>query len=104
MVLDVRLQIFAVFISVCKKNFLGGSMAAKCQISKKSNQHGNRVSHAKNRRKHKFKPNLQSKKIYIPEEGRTVRVKVSTRVIRTIDKLGLKGTLKKYGLELSDIL
>ena len=78
-------------------------MARKCAISGVSRQHGNRVSHAKNRSKHVFHANIQTKRIYIPEEDRTVKVKLSTRVIRTIDKIGLKNTLKKYNRTLADL-
>jgi large subunit ribosomal protein L28 len=78
-------------------------MARRCQISGTSRQCGNRVSHAKNRTKHLFQPNLQVKRVYIPEEKRYVTLKISTRVIRTIDKFGLQATLKKYGMSLSDL-
>ncbi|NBW40204.1 50S ribosomal protein L28 [bacterium] len=84
-------------------------MARRCDISGKQGQFGHRVSHAKNRTKHLFKPNLQSRKLFIPdasapEGGKYVKVKVSTRVMRTIDKLGVRGALKKYGINVQDIL
>lgn len=105
-------------------------MARKCDISGKGGQFGNRVSHAKNRTKHLFKPNLQTRRLFVTDgalapadvtsgapaddesgdkiaakpAGRFVRVKVSTRVMRTIDKIGVRATLKKYGLELKDII
>lgn len=78
-------------------------MARKCAISGKSRQSGNRVSHAKNRSKHVFKANIQSKKIFVPEENKIVKLKVSTRMIRTIDKIGLKAALKKNGLSIADV-
>lgn len=78
-------------------------MSHRCSISGKSRQSGNRVSHAKNRRRHVFRANIQSKRIYVPEEERYVRVKVSTRMIRTIDKLGLNAALDKHGLTIADI-
>ncbi len=79
-------------------------MARRCRISGKQGQAGHRVSHAKNRTKHLFKPNLQSRKIFVPEAGKYVKVKVSTRIMRTIDKIGLPNTLKKYGMKISDLL
>lgn len=79
-------------------------MAKKCQISGKSNQFGHRVSHANNKTKHTFRPNLQTKRIFVPEEGRYVRLNVSTRVLRTIDKIGLAATLKKNGISLKDLV
>lgn len=78
-------------------------MAHRCDISGQGNQVGNRVSHAKNRRKHVFRANLQARRVYVPGESRFVKIKVSTRVIRTIDKLGLLGALKKHGLSLKDV-
>ena len=78
-------------------------MARKCKISGVSRQSGNRVSHAKNRRRHVFKANIQPKKVFIPEENRTVKLRITTRMIRTIDKIGLRKTLKKHGLTLADI-
>lgn len=82
---------------------LGNFMAHKCDISGKSRQSGHRVSHANNKSKHVFKSNLQTKKIYIPEEKRFVKVKISTRVMRTIDKIGIHQTLKKHKIKLSDL-
>ena len=79
-------------------------MGHACEFSGVSRQHGHRVSHANNKRKHVFRANLQTRRIYIPEEGRFIRVKISTRVIRTIDKIGLSGTLKKYNLSLKELL
>ena len=54
---------------------------------------GNNVSHAKNRTKRKFYPNLQTKKFFIPETGETVILKVSANALRTIDKKGIAAVL-----------
>lgn len=78
-------------------------MARRCAISGVTHQNGNRVSHANNKSHHKFESNLQSKKIYVPELGKQVRVKVSTRMLRTIDKLGLMGALKKFNVSLKEV-
>ena len=78
-------------------------MAHKCQISGTAGQFGHRVSHAKNKTKHLFMANLQTKRIYVPEEKKYVRVKVTTRVLRTIDKIGFLNTLRKYGLTIADV-
>ena len=78
-------------------------MARRCDISGVTHQNGNRVSHANNKTHHKFESNLQSKKLFVPEWGKTVRVRVSTRILRTIDKLGFSGALKKYKLTLADV-
>jgi len=54
---------------------------------------GNNVSHAKNRTKRKFYPNLQTKKFFVPETGETIILKVSTNALRTIDKKGIASVL-----------
>jgi len=64
---------------------------------------GNNVSHAHNKTRRRWLPNLQWKRIYIPELDRTVRVRLSTRALRTIDKKGLLAYLKDEGLKLKDI-
>jgi large subunit ribosomal protein L28 len=86
------------------KTFEESKMARRCTISSKSRQHGHRVSHANNRRKHVFQPNIQSKRIWIPELNRSVRLKVSTQVLRTIDKIGLNATFKSYNISLKDLI
>ena len=48
--------------------------------------------------------NLQSKKIFVPELGKSIKLKVSTKAIKTIDRYGLLPYLKKKGLSLSDIV
>jgi len=54
---------------------------------------GNNVSHAKNRTKRKFYPNLQTKKFFVPETGETIILKVSANALRTIDKKGIASVL-----------
>lgn len=78
-------------------------MARKCSISGKKPLVGNRVSHAKNRTKMVQRPNLQSKRIYVPEEDRWVRVRLSSRALRTVTKKGLLNYLKAEGLSLRDV-
>lgn len=78
-------------------------MAHKCQVSGKSRQSGHRVSHANNKRKHVFRANLQTRRVYLPSEKRFVRLKVSTRIIRTMDKIGIEATLHKYNLNIADL-
>ena len=70
-------------------------MAKVCQISGKRPRVGNNVSHAKNRTKRRFNPNLQTKKFFVPEEGKWITLKVCTSVIRTINKNGITEVLKK---------
>ncbi|MAT39745.1 MAG: 50S ribosomal protein L28 [Ectothiorhodospiraceae bacterium] len=73
-------------------------MARKCQVTGKKPLVGNNVSHANNRSKRRQLPNLQKKKIYIPEEKRYVTVRISARALKTINKNGALKTLKKAGV------
>ena len=68
-------------------------MSRICQITGKKVMVGNNVSHAKNRTKRKFYPNLQTKKFFITETGETVILKVSANALRTIDKKGIAAVL-----------
>lgn len=70
-------------------------MARVCDISGKKPMVGNNVSHANNKIKRKFLPNLHKKKFYLPEEDRWVTLKVSSSMIKTINKNGLSAVLKK---------
>lgn len=79
-------------------------MARKCKLTGKGPLSANNISHAHNKTKRFQIPNLQSKRVYVPELGRTVRIRMSTRAIRTIDKKGLMAFLKDEGLKLKDIL
>ncbi|PRY10940.1 LSU ribosomal protein L28P [Pontibacter ummariensis] len=70
-------------------------MARVCDITGKRPRVGNNVSHANNKTKRKFYPNLQKKRFYIPEEDAWVTLKVSTSALRTINKNGISAVLKK---------
>lgn len=70
-------------------------MSRVCEITGKRVQSGNNVSHANNRTRRKFYPNLQKKRFYLVEEDRWITLKVSTSAIRTINKNGLSAVLKK---------
>lgn len=70
-------------------------MSKVCDITGKKPQVGNNVSHANNKTKRRFNPNLQKKRFYIPEEDKWITLKVSTSAIRTINKNGITAVLKK---------
>ncbi len=70
-------------------------MSRVCEITGKKPEVGNNVSHAKNKTKRKFYPNLQKKRFYIPEEDKWVTLKVSTSALRTINKKGITAVLKE---------
>ncbi|MEQ9402502.1 MAG: 50S ribosomal protein L28 [Cyclobacteriaceae bacterium] len=70
-------------------------MSKVCDITGKRPQVGNNVSHANNKTKRRFNPNLHKKRFYIPEEDKWVTLKVSTSALRTINKIGIAAVLKK---------
>ena len=70
-------------------------MANICQITGKKRMSGNNVSHSRAHTKRVFKPNLQLKKFYIPEEDKWITLKVSASAIRTINKKGITACLKE---------
>jgi large subunit ribosomal protein L28 len=70
-------------------------MAKICEITGKRPQVGNNVSHAKNKTKRRFYPNLQTKRFFLAEEGMWLTLKVSTSIIRTINKKGISAVLKE---------
>lgn len=70
-------------------------MSRVCDISGKKTQVGNNVSHANNKTKRKFYPNLQKKKFYLASKKEWITLKVSTQCIRTINKKGLEAVIKE---------
>tara|TARA_Y100001960_G_C14695937_1_gene839023 strand:- start:103 stop:342 length:240 start_codon:yes stop_codon:yes gene_type:complete len=79
-------------------------MSKVCQITGKRPRVANNVSKANNKTKRRQLPNLQSKRIFVPELGKTVKLKLSVKAIKTIDKYGLLPYLNKKGLSLTDIV
>jgi large subunit ribosomal protein L28 len=64
-------------------------MSKVCQVTGKRPQSGNNVSHAKNRTRRRFLPNLQKKRFWLAAESRWVRLRVSMKGMRIIDKHGV---------------
>ncbi|MBU0656596.1 MAG: 50S ribosomal protein L28 [Gammaproteobacteria bacterium] len=64
-------------------------MSRVCQVTGKRPVTGNNVSHANNKTKRRFLPNLQSKRFWSESEGRWVKLRVSTKGMRIIDKKGI---------------
>ena len=79
-------------------------MSRTCAVTGKRPMAGNNVSHAHNKTRRVQRPNLQTKRIYVPEEDRTVRVRLSARALRSVDKLGLFPYLRSLGLTLKDVI
>jgi len=76
-------------------------MARRCQISGKQTGSGNSVSHSNRRTKRKFKVNIVTKKIFIEDENRHVKLRMSARMLKTLNTKGVKTLMKKYGQDLS---
>ena len=70
-------------------------MSRVCQVTGKRPMTGNKVSHANNKTKRRFLPNTQNHSFWVEEERRFVSLKVSTKGMRIIDKLGIKEVLER---------
>ena len=64
-------------------------MGQHCQVTGKRPMSGHRVSHANNKTKRRFFPNLHRKRYFLPEENRWITLSVSTHGMKIIDKKGL---------------
>lgn len=69
-------------------------MSRVCQVTGKGPAVGNNVSHAKNRTKRRFLPNIQNKRFWVESENRHVRLRVSAKGMRIIDKKGIDAVLE----------
>jgi len=67
-------------------------MSRVCQVTGKGPMSGNNVSHAKNRTRRRFLPNLHTHRFWVPAESRFVSLRVSSKGMRIIDKRGI-GTI-----------
>ena len=68
-------------------------MSRVCQVTGKRPQSGNNVSHAKNRTRRRFLPNLHEHRFWVATEKRFVKLRVSAHGMRIIDKLGIDDVL-----------
>jgi large subunit ribosomal protein L28 len=73
-----------------KKEF---HMARVCEVTGKGPMVGNNVSHANNKTKRRFLPNLQYRRFFVESENRWVRLRVSSAALRLIDKKGIDAVL-----------
>jgi large subunit ribosomal protein L28 len=68
-------------------------MSKICQVTGKRPMSGNNVSHAHNKTRRRFLPNLQNKRFWLEKENRFIRLRVSQKGLRIIDKHGLEKVL-----------
>lgn len=78
-------------------------MSRKCKLTGKKRLVGYSISHAHNKTKKVQLANIQWKRLFLPDQNRFIRVRVSTRALRTITRKGLVKYLKDEGLTLRDI-
>jgi len=69
-------------------------MSRVCQITGKGPMSGNTVSHANNRRRRRFLPNLHTQRFYLESERRFITLRVSMHGLRTIEKRGIEQVVK----------
>ncbi|MFK7923229.1 MAG: 50S ribosomal protein L28 [Bacteroidia bacterium] len=74
-------------------------MARVCQVTGKHTIAGNHVSKANNKVKRVFKPNIQKKRFFFPEEDRWITLKISTKGMKIINKRGLAAVVKELRAE-----
>ncbi|MEO6190999.1 MAG: 50S ribosomal protein L28 [Saprospiraceae bacterium] len=70
-------------------------MSKVCDLTGTRPMYGNKVSHSNRKTRRRFNPNLQKKTFFIPETGEWVELKITTKALRTINKLGLFDYMKK---------
>jgi large subunit ribosomal protein L28 len=70
-------------------------MSRVCQVTGKKPMAGNNVSHAHNKTRRRFLPNLQNKRIWVESEQRFVKLRISSNGLRIIDKQGIDKVLAK---------
>ena len=75
-------------------------MARKCIFTGKRPNFGNKVSHSHRKSRKKQLPNIQLRRVWWPEGERFVRLRLSTRALRTIDKKGLQAFADEAGVQL----
>ena len=68
-------------------------MARVCQVTGKGPMSGNNISHANNKTKRRFLPNLQRRRFWVETENRWVSLRLSNAALRTIDKNGIDAVL-----------
>ncbi len=70
-------------------------MSKVCDLTGTKPMYGNKVSHSNRKTRRRFNPNLQKKTFFIPETNEWVEMKITTKALRTINKLGLYDYMKK---------
>ncbi|MBZ6085431.1 50S ribosomal protein L28 [Streptomyces olivaceus] len=70
-------------------------MSAHCMLTGTHPGFGNRISHSHRRTSRRFDPNIQTKRYWLPSEGRHVRLRLSARGIKTVDTIGVEAAVAR---------
>ncbi|AZA11020.1 50S ribosomal protein L28 [Corynebacterium gerontici] len=70
-------------------------MSAICQVTGRKPSYGKSVSHSHRRTSRRWNPNVQRRKFYLPSEGRTITLNVSTKGLKIIDRDGIESVVAK---------
>ena len=70
-------------------------MSAYCQVAGRKPSFGKSVSHSHRRTNRRWNPNIQRRSFYLPSEGRTITLNVSTKGLKTIDRDGIESVVAK---------
>jgi large subunit ribosomal protein L28 len=70
-------------------------MSARCQLTGAEPKFGKKVSHSHRRTSRRFNPNIQTKRYWLPSESRHVRLRLSTKGIKTVDKIGIEAAVAR---------
>ncbi|MEV5241871.1 50S ribosomal protein L28 [Streptomyces cinnamoneus] len=70
-------------------------MSAHCQLTGRQPGFGNSVSHSHRRTSRRFDPNVQRKRYWLASEGRHVRLTLSTKGIKTVDRIGIEAAVAR---------
>ena len=79
----------------CRRMYWSFTMSRVCQVTGKSPMSGNNVSHAHNKTKRRFLPNLHNHRFWVESEKRFVKLRVSSQGMRIIDKKGIDTVLNE---------
>ncbi|WP_329430614.1 50S ribosomal protein L28 [Streptosporangium sp. NBC_01495] len=70
-------------------------MSAYCQLTGVKPVFGNNVSHSHRRTRRRWSPNIQPRRYWLPAEGRFVRLTLSARAVKTVDKIGIEAAVAR---------
>jgi len=70
-------------------------MSRRCQVTGRQPSFGNTVSHSHKRTRRRWDPNIQTKRYWLASENRTVKLRLSVKGMRTVDKRGIEAVVRE---------